>query len=1240
MTFFTANELIRKTRQKINVESMQPDCLKCNLWKDCKTKKMKVSGDGKKKILIIGDNPTIEDDEYGSHLVGEDGQLFKKTLKKIDIILNRDCWKVNAVNCNTPKNRVPSHKEIKCCYPYVEQTIKKLKPKLIVLLGPIAITSLLGNDFSNRKINTWRAYEIPDETFNCFIIPIFHPSYIVERDKDLNLKSLFDRDINRIDHCLKRTFAAPKNYEKYVTNLTTFRGVTHVLKRILKRKSKIAFDYETTGLKPYREGHKIVTIGLAVSAKKAFAFPFNYKTYWTDKEFKVIKNLWKKILSDKKIKKIAQNSKFEEIWSRVLIGTRPRWHWDTLMAEHIMDNRRGCTGLKFQTYVRYGIRPYDKIINPYLKSKNGEFNTVEQAPFKELLIYNGLDCIYCWMRYKDQTSYLPKMKNMFSAYKFFMQGLRTMGTIQYNGISVDTKYFDKTKEELAERIITTKQKLLSGRESRKFKEKYGRQLNITSNPDLGKLFFDVLGKSPVYTAKGNYKTDKGTLESLNLPFVDSLLEMKRLEKAKGTYLAQFSRESYKEKMHPFFDLHIPVSYRGCIAKGTKILVARNFESHPKGIPIENVKAGDNIYCFDDDLNPQIKPVVKAWKTGYQEIIRVHYYRKGGHDYIDCTPDHRIRLIDGTYIQAKDLKKGDRTLAGSRHKDSLNFTNHLKNGNGLYEHRFIYSQLIGDLKDSDVVHHIDENHLNHDSINLEKHTRSSHAKKHYNNTLGNKQSRVNNVKAVKKGWKNGDYKDSIRYVSDHSAWLGLSALQCMKMLVTCKGQVKIAADHFNVDFETFKKYLKQHNIDAKLIKLRYDKNGIFISKGRLLELSKLGRKKVQKILGHNYYKLIDLYNFYKIDSKRKWGNQFGEFKPGNHIITNIEYLNRKEDVYDIEVKDCPNFFANEICVHNSSSMPNFQNLPKRDPEIGKLIRKGIVPSKNCVIIESDFSGAEVITSASYHLDKQFIHDITEGDMHRDLATELFLLPENMLADAKIKGGDAWSKSGKKIRFFGKNNWTFAQFYGDWFGSCGQLLWENVVESGLLLPDLKTSVKKWLTKKGIFELGEIDEDGPTPGSFLEHCKKVETKMWEDRFPDYTQWKKDVVEGYQRWGYVETYLGFRFQGYMDRKQCTNYPIQGTSFHLLVYSLNKVGRFLEKHKLKTKLIGQIHDSIVLDAHKEEITFVTQGIEKIVGGLQNTFKWLVVPLEMEYELSDLREDGGNFANMTEYSLTEINKMY
>ncbi len=877
MGFFTQSQLNKKSKVKVDVDLLESDCLSCGLYKHSEHPKIEVSGEGKKKILIVGEYSNDEEDRYGVALAGDTGESLRRKLKFENVSLNLDCWKINAVRCkNKTYGVAPTQVQIQSCRPYLEKIIKQLKPKLVLAMGSVAINSLFGKDYSNRKMNRWRRYCIPDEKFECHIVPLFSPKQVEDRKKDKNLSSTFDRDLKYAINRLNDADFERKDFEQYITPLKDFERVKKLLNRILKRKTTISYDYETTGLKPFKEGHKIVTIGLAVTAKKAFAFPYQWKNHWTKKEFAEIKRLWTAILKDPKIKKIAHNSKYEEIWGEHFFGVTHDWLFDTMMAEHILDNRAASTGLKFQTFVRYGVRPYDKIIAPFLKSNGKEFNTVEKAPFTDLLLYNGLDCLFCMMLYKDQNREISKRRGLLKAYVFFMKGNKQMAKIQLNGINMNAKYYYKTEKLLEGKIKERKDYLEKGREARAFMKKYNRPILVTSNQDLGKLFYEVLGADPVYTGKGNYKTDKSTLESLNLPFVTKLLEMKKYEKARGTYLGQFAREIYKGKMYPFFDLNIPVSYRG-----------------------------------------------------------------------------------------------------------------------------------------------------------------------------------------------------------------------------------------------------------------------------------------------------------------------------------------------------------------SSSRPNFQNLPKRDKEITELIRMGIIPSPNCILSEIDFSGAEVITSATYHLDKNFINYLVDKstDMHRDNATDLLMLPYNMLNNPKYSLKQ--KKLASMIRFFAKNNWTFAQFYGDWFGSCAPVFWENVVEAGLKLPNGMT-VRSWLEDKGIYDLGEMIDGKPEEGSFLEHCKTVEEKMWNERFPEYTQWKKDIVQYYRDYGFIENHFGFRFTGYMSDNQCTNFPIQSASFHMLIYTLIEVQKFIDDNKLKTKIIGQIHDSIISDVHKDEIQFYHAGVNKIVKGLKDVFDWLIIPMEIEAEISKLREEGGNFSDMRE----------
>jgi len=157
----------------------------------------------------------------------------------------------------------------------------------------------------------------------------------------------------------------------------------------------VAIDYETTGLKPHAPGHRVVCASVADTPNHCYAFMMPAK--------KRERQPFIDILANPGVEKMAHNMKFEEAWSVTRLRQPvENWAWDSMVAAHILDNRPGITGLKFQTYVNFGVVDYDSEINPYLKaiSKGGNemnriFELVERFGGKEqLLRYCGMDTIY------------------------------------------------------------------------------------------------------------------------------------------------------------------------------------------------------------------------------------------------------------------------------------------------------------------------------------------------------------------------------------------------------------------------------------------------------------------------------------------------------------------------------------------------------------------------------------------------------------------------------------------------------------------------------------------------------------------------------------------------------------------------------------------------------------------------------------------------------------------------------
>ena len=387
-SFFRHDELV--TSKKL--PKRLPGCGSCGLYKTCKSPKMEATGEGEKGILFIAEAPGEEEDRAATQLVGTIGTEFRRMLKKYGIDLDRDCRKMNAINCRAidskGRNRPPTPKEIKACQPRVWKEIERFKPKAIILLGGAALHSFLSGRWHEEpgKISKWRGWSIPDRDVGCWVFPMFHPSYVVrsrERDEKNNrpaqqvVETVFLQDL---DNALKTmggnlcpTF---EDERKRVEILRTPKQIKSVLKDF--RPDFAAFDYETTGLKPYNSGHRLVSLSVS-DGSKVYSFPV------LEKAQKFIQS-W---IQDPKIRKSAHSAKFEDTWTTIRLGCDVGgWSWDSQLAAHALDNRPGITGLKFQTYIQYGMIDYASHMTPYLRANNANgINRIMKAPFDDILIY-------------------------------------------------------------------------------------------------------------------------------------------------------------------------------------------------------------------------------------------------------------------------------------------------------------------------------------------------------------------------------------------------------------------------------------------------------------------------------------------------------------------------------------------------------------------------------------------------------------------------------------------------------------------------------------------------------------------------------------------------------------------------------------------------------------------------------------------------------------------------------------
>lgn len=354
---------------------------------------MPVSGRGKRSILFVAEALGKTEDEQGKQLVGDSGQTLRKILEGIDVNLD-DCWITNSVICRPPMNEIQDI-HIESCRPNLLNTIEELKPKVVILLGESAVKSLISTEWGDDlgPIGKWVGWNIPSQKYKTWICPSYHPSYVLRSDGDLCLTKIVQ---NHLMHAVACEAVPLPDYDltrlsNGIDLITDLDASVRRLRKLAERSGDLAWDYETTGLKPERKEQQIVCVSFSLDGKDNFATPFFMDDAYISALSAVLRN--------PKLRKIASNMKFEERWTRVKLGHGVAgWKFDTMLASHVLDNRGSIASIKFQTYIRLGIGDYSSSIKPFLKadSPNG-LNRIQQVPILEVLKYCGLDSLLEYM---------------------------------------------------------------------------------------------------------------------------------------------------------------------------------------------------------------------------------------------------------------------------------------------------------------------------------------------------------------------------------------------------------------------------------------------------------------------------------------------------------------------------------------------------------------------------------------------------------------------------------------------------------------------------------------------------------------------------------------------------------------------------------------------------------------------------------------------------------------------------
>lgn len=233
---------------------------------------------------------------------------------------------------------------------------------------------------------------------------------------------------------------------------------------------------------------------------------------------------------------------------------------------------------------------------------------------------------------------------------------------------------------------------------------------------------------------------------------------------------------------------------------------------------------------------------------------------------------------------------------------------------------------------------------------------------------------------------------------------------------------------------------------------------------------------------------------------------------------------------------------------SSTEPNLQNIPMRT-ELGRLIRKVFVPKEGCVLMDADYSQIELRVLAHMSEDGQLIEAYQmDQDIHRITASQVFHVPFEEVTPLQRRNAKAVN---------------FGIVYG--------------ISSFGLSQDLSISRKE-------------------AAEYIEQYFKT--------YPGVKTFLDRLVEEAKKTGYVTTMFGRRrpipelsSSNFMQRsfgeRVAMNSPIQGTAADIIKIAMIRVWRALKEQGLKSRLILQVHDELVIETYRDEVDQVKKLLEE-----------------------------------------------
>lgn len=561
-----------------------PHCSRCPLSKTADYVCLLGDERSPKKVLLVGEAPGVQEEKAGRLFIGRAGRLLRQSLERCDFS-EEDYSIINSVCCRPPANRTPKAAEIKACKYWVDQVIRDVNPRYVLIMGNPALKSVL----NLTGITKYRGK--PQEIDGVIYLPTFHPSAVL---RDPTKEGAFEADLQLLaDIVDNKGVPREEGLNPVVVNNRAL-----VKEMLDDLNGGVSFDIETTCLYPWDKIAQVNLIGFG-TRRTQWILPASHfcpeASVWNKKQLERILRQLTEALQDCVV--IAHNGKFDSLWMKVHYGVDWEINFDTMLAHYLL-NENSLHNLEYLAQIYLGAVHYD--LDP------------RTAPWDKLIVYHAKDLYYTRKLKYLFARRLHKEANSRTIFQRILMPCSTMFTeAELNGFYVDVPEMGKVEKKLRAQVAELERKL----------KKYG-DINFNSTQQLANLLFKEL-KPIEYTGKGAPSTKESVLKRLKHPITDAMLEHRSATKLLGTYIKGWKPFLVGNLIHPSFKLHGAVTGRASCEHP-------NLQQVPRDSSIRSLITAPKGWVFVEADLSQIELRIAAELSGERNMLDTFYSGKDIH----------------------------------------------------------------------------------------------------------------------------------------------------------------------------------------------------------------------------------------------------------------------------------------------------------------------------------------------------------------------------------------------------------------------------------------------------------------------------------------------------------------------------------------------------------------------------------------------------------------------------------